>query len=139
MPNESDSLVILAALAQETRLRVVRILLACLPSGLPAGRVGLAVGCAPSTLTFHLRQLEQAGLVVSRRQGTSIIYSAVPDAFTGVVEYLLNDCCGGRPELCAPAIGPSPPPKPEPEVADCCGPRKSVAKGSTAKRFTAES
>lgn len=101
MLNDQEALTVLSALAQDTRLRVMRALLRSHPDGLPAGRVGAAVEGAPSTMSFHLAQLEQAGLVRSRRQANSVIYTAVPEALGGLVTYLMADCCGGTPELCA--------------------------------------
>ncbi|QRE75525.1 ArsR/SmtB family transcription factor [Methylobacterium aquaticum] len=106
MLDEAGALAALTALAQETRLRALRTLLHALPDGMPAGRLGAAVGCAPSTLTFHLRQLQEAGLVESRRQGASMIYSARPAGLTGLTDYLVQACCGGRPEACLPAPSP---------------------------------
>ncbi len=101
MLNDDAALAVLAALAQETRLRVVRALLRSHPAGLAAGRIAKAVDGTPSTLSFHLAQLEQAGLVRSRRQANSVIYTAVPEALGGLMKYLLDECCGGRAELCA--------------------------------------
>ena len=106
MLDEAGALAALTALAQETRLRALRTLLHALPEGIPAGRLGAAVGCAPSTLTFHLRQLQEAGLVESRRQGASMIYSARPAGLTGLTDYLTQACCGGRPEACLPVPSP---------------------------------
>ncbi|UHC18320.1 metalloregulator ArsR/SmtB family transcription factor [Methylobacterium currus] len=117
MLDEAGALAALMALAQETRLRIVRTLLHALPEGIPAGRLAAAVGCAPSTLTFHLRQLQEAGLVESRRQGALVIYSARPAGVTGLTDYLTQSCCGGRPEACLPVPAPrcgdaaSPPPQ----------------------------
>jgi ArsR family transcriptional regulator, arsenate/arsenite/antimonite-responsive transcriptional repressor len=101
MINDDKALTVLAALAQETRLRIMRALLRSHPDGLAAGRLATAVDCSRSTMSFHLAQLEQAGLAQSRRQATSVIYTAVPGALGGLVAYLLDDCCGGRPDLCA--------------------------------------
>jgi arsenate reductase len=96
-----------AALSQETRLRIVRLLVGAGPNGLAAGQIGQAVGASSSNVSFHLAQLEHAGLVTSRREARSIIYSASVSGLSGLVGFLLRDCCGGRPELCAPAIIPS--------------------------------
>lgn len=102
MLDEAGALAALTALAQETRLRALRTLLHALPEGMPAGRLGAAIGCPPSTLTFHLRQLQEAGLVDCRRQGASMIYSARTAGLTGLTDYLMQACCGGRPEACLP-------------------------------------
>lgn len=102
MLNENDGLAMLVALAQESRLRIVRVLLRAVPDGLPAGRIAAAVGCAPSTLSFHLNHLEKVGLVRSRRRAQSIIYGAVPEALTGLTAFLTRECCGGEPGRCLP-------------------------------------
>lgn len=102
MLNDDKALTVLSALAQGTRLQVLRALLRSHPVGLAAGRIAAAVAGTPSTMSFHLAQLEQAGLARSRRQATSVIYTAVPEALGELVAYLMEECCGGRPELCAP-------------------------------------
>ena len=102
MLNDERALTVLAALAQGTRLQIMRRLLRSHPAGLPAGRIAEAVEGTPSTMSFHLAHLEQAGLARSRRQATSMIYTAVPEALGELVAYLMEECCGGRPELCAP-------------------------------------
>ncbi|MGX7704474.1 ArsR/SmtB family transcription factor [Methylobacterium sp. Gmos1] len=107
MLDEAGALAALTALAQETRLRAMRTLLHAYPDGIPAGRLAAAAGCAPSTLTFHLRQLQEAGLVASRRQGASMIYSACPLSLGSLTDYLTQACCGGRPEACLPVPAPS--------------------------------
>lgn len=104
MLNDNTALTVLLALAQDTRLRAMRALLRSHPDGLAAGRIAKEVGGTPSTMSFHLGQLEQAGLASSRRQANSVIYTAVPEALGGLVRYLLDDCCGGRPELCADVV-----------------------------------
>ena len=124
MINDLDALTVLSALAQDTRLRVMRALLRSHPAGLAAGRVAAAVEGTPSTMSFHLAQLEQAGLVRSRRQANSVIYTAVPETLGGLVTYLMADCCGGRPEMCADGGEPAPaaiPPATEGAKPACCG------------------
>ena len=75
--NEKQALSAFAALSQETRLRIVRLLVTAGPDGMPAGAIGEAMaGASSSRMSFHLSPLEQAGLVESRRDGRSIIYSA---------------------------------------------------------------
>ncbi|WP_052642997.1 ArsR/SmtB family transcription factor [Pseudorhizobium banfieldiae] len=93
-----------AALSQETRLRIVRLLVTAGPEGLPAGAIGEAMGASSSRLSFHLSHLENAGLVESRREGRSIIYSAIYPALSGLVEFLMRDCCQDHPEVCQPAF-----------------------------------
>jgi ArsR family transcriptional regulator, arsenate/arsenite/antimonite-responsive transcriptional repressor len=93
----------LSALAQETRLDIFRLLVQKGPKGLPAGELGARLGQPSPTMSFHLNQLRFAGLVSSRRESRSIIYSANFKAMTDLLGYLTENCCGGRPELCAPA------------------------------------
>jgi ArsR family transcriptional regulator len=96
----------LGALAQETRLDIFRLLVQSGPGGLAAGDIGERRGLPSPTLSFHLNQLRFAGLINSRRESRSIIYSANFKAMNGLLAYLTENCCGGRPELCAPAIKP---------------------------------
>lgn len=119
MLNESETLGILIALAQESRLRILRLLLRELPAGLPAGRIAEALGCTPSTLSFHLGHLERVGLVHSRRQAQSIIYAANPETLSGLIGFLSQDCCGGVPESCLPVV-PAP---------AACGPPQELLEG----------
>jgi ArsR family transcriptional regulator, arsenate/arsenite/antimonite-responsive transcriptional repressor len=93
----------LAALAQEHRLEVYRILVQAGPSGMAAGEVASAVGIPPNTLSFHLDRLRHAGLVMFERQGRSLIYAARYDTMNALIAYLTENCCGGQPELCKPA------------------------------------
>jgi ArsR family transcriptional regulator, arsenate/arsenite/antimonite-responsive transcriptional repressor len=93
----------LGALAQETRLDIFRLLVQKGPVGLPAGEIGERLGQPSPTLSFHLNQLRFAGLVASRRASRSIIYTANFKAMSELLAYLTDNCCGGRPELCAPA------------------------------------
>ena len=81
------------ALAQETRLRIFRALVARGPEGLPAGRIAQRLELPGPTLSFHLAQLKAAGLVTSRREGRSLIYCADFDAMRGLVDYLTDNCC----------------------------------------------
>ncbi|MBU8539107.1 metalloregulator ArsR/SmtB family transcription factor [Falsiroseomonas tokyonensis] len=88
------------ALGQGTRLELMRALLAAGPSGLPAGEIGTRLGVPASTLSFHLRALEQAGLVAATRQGRSLVYAAQVARLRGLVAFLAEACCGGQPALC---------------------------------------
>src|SRR5208283_5496676 len=97
----------LGALAQETRLDIFRLLVQRGPEGVPAGEIGARLAQPSPTLSFHLNQLRFAGLVTSRRESRSIIYSANFKAMNDLLAYLTENCCGGRPELCAPATLPS--------------------------------
>ena len=96
----------LGALAQEHRLAVFRLLVQAGPAGVPAGTLADALGIAPSSMSFHLAQLANAGLVSQRRQSRSIIYSADFERMNGLMGYLTENCCGGLP--CAPAAACSP-------------------------------
>lgn len=100
---EAQALDAFAALSQATRLQMVRALVVAGPDGMAAGAVGDAVGASSSSASFHLSNLERAGLVTSRRQSRSIVYSANYDGLSGLVEFLMRDCCQGRPEVCMPA------------------------------------
>ena len=105
----SSAVTALAALAQDSRLAIFRYLVGRGPEGAPAGLIGATLGLPLSTLSFHLGQLKQARLVTCRRAGRSLIYAADFVAMTGLVAYLTETCCGGRPELCSPACAPPEP------------------------------
>jgi len=100
---KSSVIAALGALAQETRLDIFRLLVEKGPQGLPAGELGERLGQPSPTMSFHLNQLRFAGLVTSRRESRSIIYSANFKMMNGLLAYLTENCCGGRPELCAPS------------------------------------
>jgi len=102
--DEAQALMALSALSQETRLRIVRALVTAGPAGMPAGAIGDALEATSSRLSFHLAHLEHAGLIQSRREGRSIRYTAAYDALSGLIGFLMRDCCQGRPEVCAPAV-----------------------------------
>ncbi len=97
-----DALAALGALSQDNRLDVFRLLVEAGRDGLPAGRVADALKLAPNTLTFHFDRLRDAGLVTVRREGRSMIYSARYETMNALIAYLTENCCGGRPEQCAP-------------------------------------
>jgi len=101
--DKEDVVAALAALAQEHRLEVYRLLVQAGPTGMAAGEVAGAVGIPPNTLSFHLDRLRHAGLVTFERQGRSLIYAARYDTMNGLIDYLTENCCGGKPELCKPA------------------------------------
>jgi DNA-binding transcriptional ArsR family regulator len=82
---------------------MVRALVVAGPDGLAAGSVGDSVGASSSSASFHLAHLERAGLVRSHRVARSIIYTANVAGLSGLVEFLMADCCQGHPEICAPA------------------------------------
>lgn len=86
----------LAALAQETRLEIFRLLVASGPEGLPAGDIAADLALPGATASFHLKELRQAGLVNFRRAGRSLIYTADFAAVGALVGFLTENCCGGR-------------------------------------------
>ncbi|MDE2406197.1 MAG: helix-turn-helix transcriptional regulator [Sphingomonadales bacterium] len=98
----------LGALAQEHRLAVYRLLVQAGPGGMAAGALAEAVGVPGSSMSFHLAQLANAGLVTQRRQSRSIIYAADFTAMGGLMGYLTENCCGGN--RCQPAADPCCPP-----------------------------
>lgn len=93
----------LAALAQDNRLDVFRLLVEAGPEGMPAGEIAAALGLAPNTLTFHFDRLRAADLVTVRRDGRSMIYAARFETMTALLGFLTDNCCGGAPETCLPA------------------------------------
>lgn len=96
------ALIILGGLAQESRLAVFRLLVETGPDGLAAGEIATELGIPSTTLSFHLKNMNHAGLVLSERQGTSIRYCANFDAMAGLVQYLTSNCCGGDMDSCPP-------------------------------------
>ena len=92
----------LSALAQDSRLDVFRLLVRAGDGGLAAGEIARVLGTAPNTLSSQLTILANADLVKSRREGRSIIYAANYDGIGELLLYLTQDCCQGRPEICAP-------------------------------------
>jgi len=92
---KTDAVAALAALAQDNRLDVFRLLVQAGAEGMPAGAIAEALGIAPNTLTFHFDRLRQAGLVSVRRDGRSMIYAARYEAMNGLVAYLTENCCSG--------------------------------------------
>jgi len=100
---KTDAVAALAALAQDSRLDVFRLLVRAGPDGLPAGQVAARLKLAPNTLTFHFDRLRVAGLVSVRRNGRSMIYAARFEAMNGLLGYLTENCCEGAAETRAPA------------------------------------
>ncbi|MGR3541523.1 MAG: ArsR/SmtB family transcription factor [Hasllibacter sp.] len=88
-----------AALADPTRLGILRLLVRAGPAGAPAGAVSGALGAAPSRTSFHLKALEGAGLIASRRDGRRILYAPRLDALGALVAHLVEECCAGDPRL----------------------------------------
>jgi ArsR family transcriptional regulator len=99
-----DAILALAALAQSTRLDVFRLLAKHEPDGLAAGDIARALAVPQNTMSSHLAILSRAGLVSAQRFSRSIVYRADLMQFQAVVLFMLQDCCDGRPEICAPLI-----------------------------------
>jgi DNA-binding transcriptional ArsR family regulator len=97
-----DAVVALAALAQDNRLDVFRLLVEAGPDGMPAGEIADALHLAPNTLTFHFDRLRAAGLVTVRRDGRSMIYAARFETMNALLGYLTENCCQGSADRCAP-------------------------------------
>jgi ArsR family transcriptional regulator, arsenate/arsenite/antimonite-responsive transcriptional repressor len=105
---KSEAIAALAALAQDTRLDIFRVLVQAGPDGLAAGHIGERLGLASATLSFHLNQLKHAGLITCRRDGRSLIYAAAYGTMTGLMSYLTENCCNGNPAACGiPVCQPS--------------------------------
>jgi ArsR family transcriptional regulator, arsenate/arsenite/antimonite-responsive transcriptional repressor len=100
--DKSTAIAALAALAQDNRLDVFRLLVQAGPEGLPAGRVAEALDLAPNTLTFHFDRLREAGLVSVRRDGRSMIYAARYETMNGLLAFLTENCCQGASASRAP-------------------------------------
>lgn len=111
--DERQALIAFGALSQETRLRILRHLVIAGREGVAAGVLAEEVEVSASNVSFHLKELERAGLVRARRDSRSIIYSAEFDALSGLIRFLMEDCCSGRPEICQPAM-----------EAPCCAPNE---------------
>lgn len=94
----------LSGLANGHRLAAFRLLVRAGPDGLAAGDIAREVGLLPNTLSTHLATLAHAGLIQSRRVGRSLVYTADYAGMRELLDYLVEDCCGGRPEICAPLI-----------------------------------
>jgi DNA-binding transcriptional ArsR family regulator len=115
---ESENVILaLAALAQPTRLDVFRLLVKHEPDGLPAGDIARGLAVPHNTMSSHLGILSRAGLVRSERRSRSIIYRADLDELREVVTFLLQDCCGGHPDVCAPLVD---------ALTPCCPPKEKA-------------
>jgi DNA-binding transcriptional ArsR family regulator len=102
--DERQAMTAFAALAQETRLRIVRMLVKAGPDGMAAGAIAEAAEVSPSNVSFHLKDLEHAGMITAKREARSIIYSADYPTLAALIEFLMKDCCAGHPEICTPAL-----------------------------------
>jgi DNA-binding transcriptional ArsR family regulator len=99
---QEQAILALAALAQSTRLSVFRLLVKHEPEGLAAGDIAKALAVPQNTMSAHLAVLARAGLVISERKSRSIIYRADLVTLQELMSFMVEDCCGGRAEFCAP-------------------------------------
>ncbi|MGA9601931.1 MAG: metalloregulator ArsR/SmtB family transcription factor [Methylocystis sp.] len=106
-----EAIAALAALAQTTRLDTFRLLVAREPGGVPAGELARLMAVPQNTMSAHLSILARAGLVSGERQSRSIIYRANLARLRELTLFLLKDCCGGQPDVCAPLVA---------DLAPCC-------------------
>jgi DNA-binding transcriptional ArsR family regulator len=121
----------LAALAQETRLSVYRLLVQQGPSGMAAGEIAAQLSLAPATLSFHLKELAHAGLVSARQDGRFIFYAADFDAMNALLAFLTENCCAAD---CGPACAPATACKPSTRAGQQpAESTKRVAKASRAR------
>jgi ArsR family transcriptional regulator, arsenate/arsenite/antimonite-responsive transcriptional repressor len=102
----------LGALAQESRLKVFRLLIRSGPEGLPAGDIAQQLTVPANTMSTHLAVLSHAGLVVSRKEGRSVIYAVDLEGTRKLLSFLVEDCCRGKAEICRPLIAST--------LARCC-------------------
>lgn len=107
---------VFAALSQATRLDAFRLVMAHEPQGLPAGEIARHLDVPQNTMSTHLAILTRAGLIEAERQGRSIVYRAVIERVRAITNFLVQDCCGGRPELCDPLIA---------DITPCCSPKEA--------------
>jgi DNA-binding transcriptional ArsR family regulator len=94
----------LAALAHQHRLAIFRLLVKRGPSGMPAGEIADKVGISATNTSFHLKELERAGLLRATRRGRHVLYAVHVEGMRRLLTYLTEDCCQGRPELCGEAF-----------------------------------
>ncbi len=114
----SNAVTALSSLAQESRLQIFRLLVKAGPEGMPAGKIAGEIQIPANTLSFHIKELHQAGLVKSQKVGRSVIYTMHADNIGKLMSFLTEDCCQAQPELCMPA-----------SVSSCCTPTEKKADG----------
>lgn len=112
----SQAIDVFTALSQPTRLDTFRLLMEHEPDGLPAGEIARILQVPQNTMSSHLAILTRAGLIQSERHSRSIVYRAVVLRVREITSFLVQDCCGGRPELCEPLVA---------EFTPCCQPKVS--------------
>jgi DNA-binding transcriptional ArsR family regulator len=114
--DKENAALCLAALAQSTRLDAFRLLAKHEPDGLPAGELARRLAVPQNTLSAHLNILTHAGLAKGERRSRSIVYRAELTRLRDLTLFLIADCCGGRPEICAPLVA---------DLSPCCEPKKA--------------
>jgi ArsR family transcriptional regulator len=102
--DKKSALLAFAALGQDTRLEVFRLLVKAGEQGVPAGEIASRLGAVQNTMSAHLKVLDRAGLVRAERDGRIVRYVADMTGFRDLLAYLMEDCCNGSPELCRPII-----------------------------------
>lgn len=112
----NDAIDIFTALSQRTRLEAFRLLVGHEPDGLAAGEIARQLNVPQNTMSTHLAVLTRAGLIESERQSRSVLFTAKLDRVRETAAFLVNDCCGGRPELCEPLVALFTP---------CCSPKEA--------------
>ena len=105
---ETVAIASLAALAHQNRLRIFRLLVKQGPSGMPAGDIAAGIGISATNVSFHLKELDRAGLIGATRQGRYIRYAIDVEGMRKLLTYLTEECCQGRPELCGEVFAASP-------------------------------
>ncbi len=106
----------LSSLAQESRLEIFRLLVKAGAEGMPAGEIAERIKIPANTLSFHVKELANAGLVGARKVGRSVIYTMQAKDIGELMTFLTEDCCQGRPELCMPS-----------SASECCNPREGAS------------
>ena len=117
-----DAVGALAALAQETRLAIFRLLIQAGPEGVSAGVLAEKLGVAPATLSFHLKELNRATLVTARHESRFIYYSANFEQMAALMSFLTRNCCSGMPDECLAVV--------ETALGRCCAPQRKSASRS---------
>jgi DNA-binding transcriptional ArsR family regulator len=118
---EKQALSCLSALAHETRLAVFRLLVRQGPPGMPAGEIAVRLAVPPPTLSFHLKELERAGLIQATRQHRQILYATDYPGTRALLDFLMRDCCLEHPDLCGPGANAQPCCEPA-DAQPCCEP-----------------
>lgn len=114
-----EAIIALAALAQETRLSIFRLLVQVGPEGIPVGRIGEELEVAPATLSFHLKELAHAGLISSRQESRFIYYTVNFERMAAIMTFLTQNCCQGMPQECLTVA--------ETPLASCCDPTSKTS------------